>query len=73
MNYLDCQPDETPAVAVCPHCGAGLCAEHVIESEEYLTFLMPINRPVPAAPPARKLRCARCTAAEHAQQERRTS
>ena len=71
MNCLDCQPDETPAVAVCPHCG--LCAEHVIESEEYLSFLTPINRPVPVAPPARKLRCGRCTAAEHAQQERRNA
>ena len=73
MNCLDCHPDEAPAVAVCGRCGAGLCAEHVIESEEYLTFLMPINRPVPAAPPARKLRCARCAAAEHAQQQRRTT
>jgi hypothetical protein len=71
MNCLDCQPEETAAVAVCGHCGAGLCAEHLIESEERLTFTMPINRPVPADPPARKLRCARCTAAERAQQERR--
>jgi hypothetical protein len=62
MNCLDCHPDEAPSVDVYPHCGAGLCAEHVIESEEYLTFLMPINRPVPVAPPTRKLRCARCAA-----------
>jgi hypothetical protein len=26
MNCLDRHPDETPAVAVCPHCGAGLCS-----------------------------------------------
>ncbi len=70
MNCLNCHPDQTPAVAVCGRCGAGLCAEHVSESDEYLTFLMPVNRPVPASPPARKLRCARCAAAEHAQQER---
>jgi hypothetical protein len=73
MNCLDCHPEETPAVVVCPHCGAALCAEHVIESEEYLISLMPINRPVPAVPPTRKLRCARSTAAENAQQERRTA
>ncbi len=73
MNCLDCHPNETPAVAVCGRCGAGLCAEHLIESDQYLTFLMPINRPVPVDPPTRKLRCMRCTAAEQAQQERRTA
>jgi len=73
VNCLDCQPYDTAAVAVCGRCGAGLCAEHLVESEEYLTFVLPINRPVPAAVPARKLRCARCTAAEQAQQERRSA
>ena len=73
MNCLDCHSETTPAVAVCGRCGAGLCAEHLIESDEHLTFLMPINRRVRAAPPARKLRCVPCTAAEHAQQERRTA
>jgi hypothetical protein len=73
MNCLDCHPSDTPAVAICGRCGAGLCAEHVIESDEHLTFLMPINRPMPADPPARKLRCARCAAAEDAQQHRRSA
>ena len=73
MNCLDCLPDEIPAVAVCGRCGAGLCAEHLIESDEHLTFQMPINRPVAAEPPARKLRCARCAAAERGQQEKRTA
>ena len=73
MNCLDCQPGETPAVAVCGRCGAGLCTDHLIESEEHLTFLMPIRVPVQASPPARKLRCSRCAAAEHAQHERTTA
>jgi hypothetical protein len=34
---------------------------------------MVINRTVPATAPARKLRCARCTAAEEAQQQRKTA
>jgi hypothetical protein len=71
MNCLDCQPDEVAAVAVCGRCGAGLCAEHLIETDEYLTFRMPINMPVEASPPARKLRCARCAAAEQGQQRHR--
>jgi hypothetical protein len=32
---------------------------------------MPINMPVEATPPARKLRCARCAAAEQGQQRHR--
>jgi hypothetical protein len=73
VNCLDCQPTETSAVAVCGRCGAGLCTEHVVETDEYLVFLQPINLPVPARPPARKRRCVRCDAAEHAQLERKTA
>ncbi len=73
MNCLDCLPDEIPAVAVCGRCGAGLCLKHLIESDEHLTFQMPINRPVAAEPAARKLRCARCAAAELGQLEKRTA
>ena len=36
MNCLDCQPGETPAVAVCGRCGAAVCGEHPIESEEHV-------------------------------------
>jgi hypothetical protein len=69
MNCLDCHPGETPAVAVCGRCGAGQCAEHLVATDEYLTFLMVINRTVRAAAPARKLRWALCAAAEEAQQQ----
>lgn len=73
MNCPDCQPHETHAVTVCGRCGAGPSAEQVVESDEHLTVAMPIRVPVPASPPARKLRYARCAAAAHAPQERRTA
>lgn len=44
MNRRDCHPREQSAVAVCGRCGVGLCAEHLIESDEYLTFRMPSRR-----------------------------
>ena len=71
MNCLDCHPDEVAAVAVCGRCGAGLCDEHLIETDEYQTFHMAINASAEASPPARKLRCLRCAAAEEGQQRRR--
>lgn len=70
MTCLDCHPDDNPAVAVCARCGAGVCREHLVESDEYLTFVLPVDRPVPAFPPTRRLRCQRCAAAEAGQRER---
>jgi hypothetical protein len=67
MNCLDCLETETAAVTVCGRCGAGLCRTHLIETDEHLTIRMPINRQVPVSPPARRLRCHRCAAAETAQ------
>ena len=67
MNCLDCHPIQNEAVAICGRCGAGLCIEHLIESEEPLVFHAPINARLVADPPARKLRCAHCAAAEYAQ------
>ena len=73
MNCLDCHPVQNEAVAICGRCGAGLCIEHLIESDEALTFPAPINAWVVADPPARRLRCARCAEAEYAQQHHITS
>jgi hypothetical protein len=67
MNCLDCGDLPSPAVAMCARCGAGLCSEHVVVRDETLTVRVPINRPVAVWPPARRLRCARCDAAEQAQ------
>ena len=73
MNCLDCHPVQNEAVAICGRCGAGLCIEHLIESDEPLTFVAPINARVSADPPARKLRCTHCAAAEYAQEHHITS
>jgi hypothetical protein len=73
MNCLDCHPYTTPAVAICGRCGAGLCVEHIVETNDYLTFTALINRPVQVSPPVRHLRCSGCAAAERAQALRKPS
>lgn len=65
MNCLECT-DDTTAVAVCGHCGAGLCRAHLIEGTEHLTVAVPINARERVEPPARRLRCKQCHAAETA-------
>ena len=69
MNCLDCHPEATPAVAVCGRCGAALCVDHAIDFDEPLTIQLPLLRTVTISPPARRIRCIRCAAAEQAQQE----
>ncbi|MEI6501964.1 MAG: DUF2180 family protein [Armatimonadota bacterium] len=33
MNCYDCQPETTPAVAVCVACGKGVCPEHCVRHD----------------------------------------
>jgi hypothetical protein len=73
MNCLDYLPNETTAVAICGHCGAALCPTHLTESDEHLTVRRPIAMREAVTPPARKLRCPRCAAAEAAQRTARSS
>lgn len=37
MNCFECAKvnDAVPAVAVCDHCGVGLCLDHLIEAHEF--------------------------------------
>ena len=37
MNCFECAKanDAVPAVAVCEHCGVGLCLDHLVEAREY--------------------------------------
>ena len=37
MNCFECARvnDVVPAVALCRHCGVGLCLDHLIEASEY--------------------------------------
>ena len=73
MNCLDCHPRTTPAVAICGRCGAGVCADHIVETDDYLTFTAVINREVQVSPSVRHLRCSRCAAAERAQAQRKAA
>lgn len=57
---------EVPAVAVCARCGAGLCREHAITHPDHLMVTRPVNRRVRVQPPARRILCGVCTAAEAA-------
>jgi hypothetical protein len=67
MNCLDCHPHTTAAVAICGRCGAGLCPDHIVETNDHLTFTAPINRVARVSPAVRHLRCSGCAAAERAQ------
>lgn len=37
MNCFECAKanDQVAAVAICRHCGAGLCVDHLIEAREF--------------------------------------
>ncbi len=37
MNCFECAKvkDPVPAVAVCRHCGVGLCLDHLLETRDY--------------------------------------
>lgn|GEM_PF-3424009 len=69
VNCLDCTGDghrDRPAVGTCRHCGAGVCADHVVVVEDRLTRIELLNRVVAVEPPARRLRCHRCHTAHEA-------
>lgn len=81
MNCLDCLSDsagywshgkEQPAVAICTRCGAGVCRRHAVVAAAPLTVTMPIARTIPVDPPARRVLCRQCDAAETAQSQAST-
>lgn len=57
MNCIEC---DQPAIAVCSHCGAAVCREHAVEREHVMHVFLPIQQPVPIAPPARRIFCTVC-------------
>jgi hypothetical protein len=65
MNCLDCASKDraTPAVGVCHDCGAGVCVDHAVTRDQYLTRIVTIALEVAVEPPARVLRCEVCSAA----------
>ena len=68
MNCYDCNNhgNDTPAVAVCHDCGAGLCADHVDTQDRYLIRMVPLGMFVNVEPPARIIQCATCSTANEA-------
>jgi hypothetical protein len=68
VNCFVCRDE--PALAICGRCGAGLCGQHLHETDETLFVTMPINRRVPVEPAARGIRCDRCHVAEQAQRDK---
>jgi hypothetical protein len=70
MNCLECalQDRATPAVGLCHDCGAGVCLDHAAISERQLTRIMTIALEVAVEPPARMVRCGKCSAAVNAVQ-----
>jgi hypothetical protein len=65
---LDCHNigAQVAAVGMCSQCGAAACAVHSEVSEQFLTCMKPISRPVTTEPPVRRLLCCACAAAHRA-------
>ncbi|WP_354637864.1 DUF2180 family protein [Kitasatospora camelliae] len=65
MNCYDCHLADrtTPAVAVCHHCGAGLCGAHARELADTVHHLSGTG-PSTLPGKARRIACATCTPAE---------
>jgi hypothetical protein len=65
MNCLDCTAEhhtERPAVAVCRHCGAGVCLPHARITTALPADLPPILAASSAAPASRRVHCLTCAA-----------
>jgi hypothetical protein len=69
MNCFDCadiNPPAPAAVGVCHSCGAGVCKDHAIVLDHYLTRTEPIDQVITIEPPARLIWCGVCFAANNA-------
>ena len=68
MHCLDCAIHviDRDAVAICAHCGDGVCLDHAVVVPHRLTRPAVMLRQDPVDPPARRLLCPTCAAAEQA-------
>jgi len=68
MHCLDCAMNalHRGAVAICAHCGAGVCLDHAVVAPHRLTRGAVLLRQDPVDPPARRILCLSCAAAEQA-------
>ncbi len=69
MNCFECEKtnDAVPAVAVCQHCGAGLCLDHLIEARQYRVggTLYACPHEIPSARPLRGMPVGIAPSARH--------
>lgn len=64
MNCYDTSHTSTAtASAICSHCGAGLCTEHVHEHTEEIAHTSGMGSTSVEGPSGRRLFCATCLAA----------
>jgi hypothetical protein len=68
MNCYDCAVagNHRDAVAVCADCGAGVCIEHSVTAQHWLTRTQTILRVERVEPASRVIRCGTCHAAHRA-------
>jgi hypothetical protein len=73
MNCLECalQDRVTSEAGLCHDCGAGICLDHAVIRDRHLTRIMTIALELRVEPPARIVRCERCSAAVDAVQAER--
>ena len=67
MNCLDCAADhgtDRPAIAVCVHCGAGVCLPHARITSAPPAGLPPLLAPSTTAPASRQVHCLTCAASQ---------
>ena len=62
MNCYQCDQDSVlrPAIALCHHCSAGLCGEHVFAASRDVTTIVPLGRVVVLPVAARQFLCHVC-------------
>ncbi len=71
MNCFECAKanDTVPAVAVCDHCGVGLCLDHLVEASKYRVggTLWDCPHNLPAVKPLRSVPAGIAHGARHTQ------
>ena len=69
MNCFECAKvnDTIPAVAVCQHCGVGLCLDHLVEAHEFTVGATHYGCPhqVPSMRPLRGMPAGVAAGARH--------
>ena len=65
MVCYDCQPEQTPAVAVCTACGKAVCLKHCVRHERQVVERVSVGMTTQERPRGRKvprMLCCECAA-----------